>query len=223
MATAAHPPAVAGPAEGRWLLLAAEMAGLAVGTVPLPPVPADPVPANPVPAYPVPASPVPASPVPGSPVPAGPVPGSWAGSPRIATCTPGEAATSVRAARDFTVATARRWGAAERSHDIAIVVSELLTNALRYARPGPAASRPRRPIRLGLLQFASGLLCAVADPSTAAPVPQAAAAFGETGRGLYIVGALSDCWGYTASGTGKVVWAMFAAPLAPPLAPGAQA
>lgn len=202
MATAAHPPAVAGPAEGRWLLLAAEMAGLAVGTVPLPPVPASPVPASPVPA-------------------------SWARSPRIATCTPGEAATSVRAARDFAVATARRWGAAERSHDIATVVSELLTNALRYARPGPvgptapvglAASRPRRPIRLGLLQFASGLLCAVADPSTAAPVPRPAAAFGETGRGLHIVGALSDGWGYTASGTGKVVWAMFAAPLASPRA-----
>ncbi len=203
MATAAHPPAVAGTAEGRWLLLAAEMAGLAVGTVPLPPLPG-----------------------PAGLVPAGPAPAGLARSPRIATCIPGDQATSVRAARDFAVATARRWGAAERSHDIATVVSELLTNALRYARPGPvgpAGSRPRRPIRLGLLQFASGLLCAVADPSTAAPVPRPAAAFGESGRGLHIVGALSDCWGYTASGTGKVVWAMFAAPLAPPLAPGAQA
>jgi hypothetical protein len=207
MATAAQPPAAAGPAEGRWLLLAAEMAGLAVGTVPLPP-------------QPVPAGLVPAGPVPAGPVRAAPAPADWARPPRIATCTPGDQGTSVRAARDFAVATARRWGAAERSHDIAIVVSELLTNALRYARPGPggpAGSRSRRPIRLGLLQFASGLLCAVADPSTAAPVPRPAAAFGETGRGLHIVGALSDCWGYTASGTGKVVWAMFAAPLAAPL------
>ena len=188
MATAAHVSPAADTAEGRWLVLAAEMAGLAVGTVPLPPQP---------------------------------VPAGWLRSPRIATCVPGDQATSVRAARDFAVATARRWGAAERSHDIAIVVSELLTNALRYARPapvGPAGTRPRRPIRLGLLQFASGLLCAVADPSTAAPVPRPAAALGETGRGLHIVCALSDRWGYTASGTGKVVWAMFAAPLPTPLA-----
>ena len=75
---------------------------------------------------------------------------------------------------------------------------------------------------LELQGFASGLLCAVADPSPAAPVPRPAAALGETGRGLHIVGALSDGWGYTASGTGKVVWAMFAVPAADlPLAPGA--
>lgn len=136
--------------------------------------------------------------------------------PRIATCTPGGGAASVRAARDFAVATLARWGAAERSHDIAIVVSELLTNALRHTRPGSGDARPRRPIRLGLLQLSPCLLCAVADPSTAAPVPRSPAAFGETGRGLHIVCALSDRWGYTTSGTGKVVWAMFTAPLAEP-------
>ena len=39
--------------------------------------------------------------------------------------------------RDFTVAILRRWGMAERSPHIAMVVSELLTNALRHAPPGP--------------------------------------------------------------------------------------
>jgi anti-sigma regulatory factor (Ser/Thr protein kinase) len=145
--------------------------------------------------------------------------------PRIATCTPGADAGSVRAARDFTVATLFRWGAAERSHDIAIVVSELVTNALRHALPGRRYAQPRRPIRLSLLQFTPCLLCAVADPSTAAPVPRPSGSLGETGRGLHIVCALSDRWGYTMGETGKVVWAMFTAPLtAPPAAryPGSR-
>jgi anti-sigma regulatory factor (Ser/Thr protein kinase) len=137
----------------------------------------------------------------------------WACLPRIATCTLAPGAGSVRAARDFTVATLNRWSAAERCQDIAIVVSELLTNALRHALPGSGDARPRRPLRLGLLQLGLHVLCAVADPSTTVPVPRTPGAFGETGRGLHIVCALSDGWGYTTSGTGKVVWAMFTARL----------
>jgi anti-sigma regulatory factor (Ser/Thr protein kinase) len=133
----------------------------------------------------------------------------WACLPRIATCTP-VGAGSVRAARDFTVATLRRWGGPECSHDVTIVVSELVTNALRHARPGSGEARPW-PIRLGLLQLRPRLLCAVADPSTTAPVPRTPESLGETGRGLHIVGALSDSWGYAARDTGKVVWAMFMA------------
>ena len=136
--------------------------------------------------------------------------------PRLATCTPAAGAGSVRAARDFTVATLNRWSATERCQDIAIVVSELLTNALRHALPGSGDARPRRPVRLGLLQLRLCVLCAVADPSTAAPVPRSPGAYGETGRGLHIVCALSDGWGYTTSGTGKVVWAMFTARLTEP-------
>src|SRR5258707_8428380 len=85
--------------------------------------------------------------------------------PRIATRTLGAHAGSVGAGRDFTIATLHRWGEAERSQDIAIVASELLTNALRHALPGSSDSGPRRPIRLGLLQPGPGVLCAVADPS----------------------------------------------------------
>jgi anti-sigma regulatory factor (Ser/Thr protein kinase) len=140
-----------------------------------------------------------------------PAPMGWAGRPRIATYTSGEGAGSVRAARDFTVATLHRWSAADRSYDIAIVVSELLTNALRHARPGSGHDRLRRSIRLGLLQLSPGVLCAVADPSTAAPVLRPPGSLGESGRGLHIVCALSDRWGYASSGTGKVVWAMFTA------------
>ncbi len=75
----------------------------------------------------------------------------WAGLPRIATRTLGADAGSVRAGRDFAIATLHRWGTAERSQDIAIVVSELLTNALGHALPESGDTGPGRPIRLGLL------------------------------------------------------------------------
>jgi hypothetical protein len=113
------------------------------------------------------------------------------------------------ATRTLGPATLQRWGTAERSQDIAIVVSELLTNALRHAVPGSGEPGPRRPIRFGLLQPGSCVLCAVADPSRAAPVLQTRGSFAETGRGLQIICALSDQWGFAPSGTGKVVWAMF--------------
>jgi anti-sigma regulatory factor (Ser/Thr protein kinase) len=131
----------------------------------------------------------------------------WVRPPRIATRTLGTGIGSVRVARDFTLATLHRWGAAERSDDIAIVMSELLANALRHALPAPGD------IRLGLLQPGPCVLCAVADPDTAAPVPQASGFLAETGRGLHIICALSDAWGYTAlSDSGKVVWATFISP-----------
>ena len=79
----------------------------------------------------------------------------WACPPRIATRALGAQAGSVRAARDFTLATLRRWGTAHSSQDIAIVVSELLTNALQHALPGPAAD-PARPAATGTLGAVRG-------------------------------------------------------------------
>jgi anti-sigma regulatory factor (Ser/Thr protein kinase) len=130
---------------------------------------------------------------------------------RAATRTLGTTTGSVRAARDFTLATLGQWSVAERSDDIAIVVSELLTNALRHAPQAPGGSiGSQRPIQLGLLQPGPYVLCAVADPGRAAPVPQTPRFLAETGRGLHIICALSDRWGYTTlNDTGKVVWATF--------------
>ncbi len=134
---------------------------------------------------------------------------SWA-MPRIATRALGADVGSVHAARNFTIITLRRWDTAERGQDIVIVVSELVTNALRHALPGAGDSRLRRPVRLGLLQLGPCVLCAVADPSRVVPAPRPSGLLGETGRGLHIVCALSDQWGYTEpSDTGKAVWATF--------------
>ena len=141
----------------------------------------------------------------------------WACLARIATRALSAEAGSVRAARDFTIATLRRWGTVERSQDIAFVVSELLTNALQHALPGSGDTGPRGPVRLGLLQQGRWLLCAVADPGKAAPVPRAPGSLAEAGRGLQMICAFSDRWGYTApSDAGKVVWAMFSPRQTPP-------
>ena len=187
-ATAVRPAHQAGHANPRWLMLAAETAGLIRGNGRASP---DACPAG------------------------------RGDLPRVATCTPGTDAGSVHAARDFALATLHRWDAAERGEDIAIVVTELLTNALRHARPWPGDRSPPRPIRLGLLQPGSCVLCAVADPSRAIPVPQGPGSLAETGRGLQIIRGLSDIWGYTVLGdAGKVVWAAFTPRPVPAPGPG---
>jgi anti-sigma regulatory factor (Ser/Thr protein kinase) len=134
----------------------------------------------------------------------------WECPPQIAVRTLGSEARSVPAARDFTFVTLRRWGIGYNSQDIAVVVSEMVTNAVRHALPGTRANGPPGRVRLGLLQYRPWLLCAVADPSKATPVPRASGFLAEAGRGLQMICALSDQWGYTKpTDAGKIVWAMF--------------
>lgn len=141
-----------------------------------------------------------------------PAPSEWTCFPRVAIRTPSvDAPRAVPAAREFAIATLHRWSMQERSGDMAVVVSELLTNALRHALPEPSKARPRRAIRLALLQPGPCVLCAVADPSREPPIPQQPGPFAETGRGLHVVDAVSDNWGYALGDRGKVVWAMFSA------------
>lgn len=137
----------------------------------------------------------------------------WTCFPRVAQRTPGTDTRSVGTARDFCLSTMRRWGAADRSDDVAVVVSELLTNALRHALPqarAGAGARSRWPVRLGLVQPGHFVLCAVADPSPQLPEPKEPDYLAESGRGLHVISALSDRWGCTApTEAGKVVWALF--------------
>lgn len=146
----------------------------------------------------------------GADVAAGEAAADWARLPRVAVRTPGGDARAVRPARDFTLEILRQWGVNGRRHDVAVVVSELLANAQQHAAGRSARSAPA-PIRLGLVQPGPCVICAVGDPSDLAPVPGEPDDMAETGRGLHVVEALCDRWGYTApSRTGKVVWAMFA-------------
>jgi anti-sigma regulatory factor (Ser/Thr protein kinase) len=181
---AALPPDPADSTGGRWLMPAAQMAGLACGCWRSSPDPAM---------------------------------TGWDRVPTIATRALSAEAASVSAARDFTLATLRLWGTPHSGQDIAVVVSELVTNALRHALPGAGDTGSRGPVLLGLLQHGRWLLCAVADPGNTAPVPRTPGVLAEAGRGLQMVCALSDQWGYTMpSPEGKVVWAMFTARSAPP-------
>ena len=135
----------------------------------------------------------------------------WACFPETASPASCADASLIRTAREFTISTLQRWGVAERREDVVVVVSELLTNALRHALPASRDARTGWPIRLGLLQPERGVMCAVADPSRVAPVLQQPEHLGETGRGLHVIAALSDGWGCTPTDTGKVMWATFLA------------
>lgn len=135
----------------------------------------------------------------------------------VVTMTPGSQPGALKQARDSAITILRRWGVRERCGDIAIVVSELLTNALRHALPAHREIRPGassgEAIRLGLVQPGSWVLCAVSDPSQRLPVAQDPGPLADGGRGLHIVEALSDNWGCAPlGGHGKIVWAMFADP-----------
>jgi hypothetical protein len=141
---------------------------------------------------------------------------AWATMPRVATRTPTPATRSIATARAFTVRTMQKWGVA-RGADAGAVVTELMTNALRHALPLPpddGATRSAWPIRLGLADPGPYVICAVADPCTDVPTPRHADWHDEAGRGLLVVAALSDHWGYCSAPDqqGKVVWAAFAAP-----------
>ncbi|GII89150.1 ATP-binding protein [Sphaerisporangium siamense] len=116
----------------------------------------------------------------------------------------GRTGTTIKTARDFTVTTLRAWGLGELSYDARLVISELVTNAVRHAG---------EPTRVRLLHRATHLVCAVADPTDRPPVVTDADQYAETGRGLRLVESLSCSWGWRVfEGRGKLVWAAFTAP-----------
>ncbi|MFI6408754.1 ATP-binding protein [Streptomyces sp. NPDC050548] len=122
---------------------------------------------------------------------------------------------AVREARQFTRRTLDQWDIGDRFDDVCLVVSELVTNALRHALPAntPRAVEQGPPVRLHLMRWTERLVCAVRDPSHDSPVACDSEDFSaESGRGLFLVDSFSDGWGWhPLAGTlsGKVVWALF--------------
>ncbi|MFF6916081.1 SpoIIE family protein phosphatase [Streptomyces sp. NPDC012466] len=90
----------------------------------------------------------------------------------------------------------QRWGMEELSDSVELLVSEVVTNAVRYAS---------RPVTLRLLRT-DVLRCEVGDDVPQLPRLRQARATDEGGRGLYLVNRLARRWGATRLSTGKVVW-----------------
>ncbi|MEU4095374.1 SpoIIE family protein phosphatase [Streptomyces sp. NPDC026673] len=113
--------------------------------------------------------------------------------------------TAVGTARALVRSRLAAWGAdADTAFNTELIVSELVTNAIRYGIP---------PLRLRLINDRM-LTCEVRDRSPASPHLLHARTVDEGGRGLFIVAQLADVWGTRYTEDGKTIWTEQAIPAA---------
>lgn len=114
--------------------------------------------------------------------------------------------SSVARIRRFAVDACRRSGSGVDCDTVALLVSEVATNALVHGT-GEVLVRvvPRR----------LGVRIEVVDGSTAPPRRRHASAVDEGGRGIALVEALASAWGSESSRDGKTVWFELAGRLSP--------
>ncbi|PAZ10057.1 ATP-binding protein [Streptomyces sp. SA15] len=111
-------------------------------------------------------------------------------------------------ARSFTRDTLHCWSLDHRSDDAALVITELAANAVAHALPRLPASETE--VWLGLLLDPAHVMLTVSDSGDNPPEYPATDGSGlrEHGRGLCIVDALAEEWGWTLKPpAGKTVWA----------------
>ena len=140
---------------------------------------------------------------------------SPAGEPRrplpqpTATCLLGSQPESVKTGRDFTRATLAEWDMPALADVAELVVSELVTNALRHGVPSACELAGEHCVRLRLLAQAPFVMCMVTDPGADIPVLRQSGPTSESGRGLNVVECCSVRWGWhLLDDGGKVVWAL---------------
>ncbi|WP_394814921.1 SpoIIE family protein phosphatase [Streptomyces millisiae] len=90
-----------------------------------------------------------------------------------------------------------RWGLGDLAMTAELLVSELVTNAIRYSSG---------PVRLRLIRQ-SVLTCEVADASSTSPRLRHPRTLDEGGRGLFLVAQLARRWGTRYVADGKIIWA----------------
>ncbi|GAA2497965.1 ATP-binding protein [Streptomyces gobitricini] len=131
----------------------------------------------------------------------------------FAACGLGGCPRSAGQARRFVRTTLTSWALPSLVPDMTLVVSELVTNAVQHGL-APSSSPPsENPVWLGLFRYPGTVVCAVSDPSSDPPRPRAARDTAGNGRGLALVGALSESWSWDPAPLwGKTVWASFALP-----------
>lgn len=88
------------------------------------------------------------------------------------------------------------WGLTAAQFTTELILSELLTNAIRYGA---------QPIRVRLL-YDRSLICEVSDGTSASPHLRRAATTDEGGRGLFLVAQFAQRWGTRYTPGGKVIW-----------------
>ncbi len=106
-------------------------------------------------------------------------------------------------ARAGVLRTLAAWGLDDAAFTTELLVSELVTNAIRHARG---------PIQLRLIRD-TALICEVSDASSAAPHLCRARTLDEGGRGLFLVAALAGRWGTRQTRDGKIIWAEQSLPM----------
>ncbi|MER5177625.1 SpoIIE family protein phosphatase [Streptomyces sp. NPDC002896] len=104
---------------------------------------------------------------------------------------------AVAQARKNAVAQLVAWSLGDAVFVTELIVSELVTNAIRHAEP---------PIQLRLIHDRN-LICEVTDASSTAPHMRRARTYDEGGRGLLLVAQLTQHWGTRHTAKGKTIWA----------------
>ncbi|MGX1248010.1 GAF domain-containing protein/anti-sigma regulatory factor (Ser/Thr protein kinase) [Streptomyces ambofaciens] len=89
------------------------------------------------------------------------------------------------------------WGLDELAFATELILSELVTNAIRYGG---------ETVRVRMVRDRS-LICEVFDSSSTSPHLRYAAMTDEGGRGLFLVAQLAERWGTRYTPAGKVIWA----------------
>jgi anti-sigma regulatory factor (Ser/Thr protein kinase) len=102
----------------------------------------------------------------------------------------------VASARKLATDQLRAWGLTGAEFITELVVSELVTNAIRHGAP---------PIQLRLIRDDT-LICEVTDASSTAPHLRRSRTLDEDGRGLLLVCDLTQSWGTRQTTSGKIIW-----------------
>ena len=113
--------------------------------------------------------------------------------------------SAVACARGHVTSVTLAWGLGELTETAALLVSELMTNAVRAS--GRLRTIEPPVVRLGLSGDEASLAIHVWDGSDQMPVRQDSGPDAESGRGLLLVDALAKEWGTNRTHDGKVVWA----------------